>query len=79
MLIFTYSKNNNIKYRKDDIDNMNNQDIREAIKSANLKYWQVADQYGLTDSNFSRLLRKELTNDKKEKVFEAIEAAKIKY
>lgn len=58
---------------------MNNKDIRKAIVGSGLKYWQVADKYGLTDSNFSRLLRIELANDKKEKVFEAIELAKNEY
>lgn len=55
---------------------MNNKDIRSAIEKAGLKYWQVADQYGLNDGNFSRLLRKELPQEKKRKIFKAIEAAK---
>lgn len=58
---------------------MNNKDIRKAIVTSGLKYWQVADKYGLTDSNFSRLLRKELPKEKKEKVFKAIEEAKKEY
>ena len=43
-----------------------NNDIREAINKANLKYYQVAKAYGLSDSNFTKLLRFELSNDKKE-------------
>lgn len=58
---------------------MNNQDIRDAIDSGGLKYWQVADKYGLTDGNFSRLLRKELPEEIKAKVFKAIEEAKKEY
>lgn len=58
---------------------MNNKDIRQAIKAAGLRHWQIADIYGLTDGNFSRLLRKELDQEKKEAVFSAIEEAKKVY
>lgn len=53
-----------------------NHDIREAIRSANLKYWKIASVYGITDGNFSRLLRHELSKEKKEKLFEIIEKIK---
>lgn len=53
-----------------------NQDIRNAIKEAKLKQWQVADMYGLSEGNFSRMLRKELSRKKKEEIFTAIEKAK---
>lgn len=55
---------------------MNNKDIRQAIKEAGLRHWQVAEVYGLNEGNFSRLLRKELDQEKKEAVFSAIEEAK---
>lgn len=54
---------------------MNNQDIRKAIQDKGLKYWQVADKYGVNDGNFSRLLRKELSSEVKRKVFKAIKEA----
>lgn len=54
----------------------NNKDIRNAIKEAKLKQWQVADMYGLSEGNFSRMLRKELSRKKKEEIFTAIEKAK---
>lgn len=53
-----------------------NEDIRMAIKEAGLKQWQVADVYGLSEGNFSRLLRKELLPERKEEVFIAIEKTK---
>ena len=56
--------------------NKNNLEIREAIAKNKLRYWQVAYRLGLNDGNFSRLLRKELTNDKKEIIFQII--AKLK-
>ncbi|CDQ20993.1 hypothetical protein [Halobacillus karajensis] len=55
---------------------MSNKDIRTAIRDAGLKHWQVAEAYGLHEGNFSRLLRKELPEDKKQEVFQAIEEAK---
>ena len=45
-----------------------NQDIREMIESTGLFYWQVAYRYGLSDGNFSRLLRRELPRHKKERI-----------
>jgi len=55
---------------------MVNEDVRQAIKDANLKYWQVASAYGLTDGNFSRLLRQELSEEKKTKVMNIIKNLK---
>jgi len=50
-----------------------NPDVRSAIKKAGLFQWQVADCFGLHDTNFSRLLRKELPPEKKERIFKIIE------
>lgn len=52
---------------------MANEDIRTAIKNSKIKYWQVANEYGINDGNFSRKLRKELPQDEKEKIFYIIE------
>lgn len=49
-----------------------NHDVRRAIESAQLKYWEVADEYGVTDGNFSRLMRRELSPAIKDKIFQAI-------
>ena len=38
-------------------EKMKNLDIRKAIERNNIKYWQIADKLGITDGNFSRLLR----------------------
>lgn len=51
---------------------MANQDIRKAIEKAHIKYWQVADKYGIADGNFSKKLRKELPKEEKEKIFKII-------
>lgn len=50
-----------------------NVDIRAAVKAAGLFLWQVAERYGITDSNFSRKLRKELPPQERERVMGIIE------
>lgn len=47
---------------------MKNIDIRNEVASANLRLWQVAEQLGITDGNFSRKLRKELSEDEKQRI-----------
>ena len=49
-----------------------NCDIRNAITAAGLKCWQVAEAYGITDGNFSRLLRTELPDSKKREILSII-------
>lgn len=51
---------------------MANEEIKEAIKKSNLKFWQIAYAYGLSDGNFSRKLRKELPSEEKQKIFDII-------
>lgn len=52
---------------------MKNNDIRSAAKKAGILLWQIANEYGVNDSNFSRKLRKELPSAEKEKIFAIIE------
>ena len=51
---------------------MLNQDIRTAAAGAGVKLWQIADELGLADCNFSRKLRYELPDEQKERIFEII-------
>lgn len=51
---------------------MANKDIRLAAGAKGLKLWQIADALGITDSYFSRKLRKELPPEDKEKIFTLI-------
>lgn len=55
---------------------MNNLDIRKAIEINDFKYWQVANKLGMTDGNFSRLLRVELDKSNKNKILKAIKELK---
>lgn len=50
-----------------------NKKIRELIESNRLKYFEVADKIGISDSRFSVWLRKELDGERKERTLKAIE------
>lgn len=52
---------------------MANLDIRKAASVAGVKLWEIAERYGVSDSNFSRKLRRELPEPEKQKIFEIIE------
>lgn len=52
---------------------MNNLEIRMAIKNARLFNYEIAAELGLSETSFSRKLRKELTPDEKERILAAIE------
>lgn len=47
---------------------MANEDIRQKIIAAGLKYWQVARGLNLNDGNFSRKLRVEMSIEYKAKI-----------
>ncbi len=49
-----------------------NHEIRAAAKNAGVFLWQVADRLGYQDSNFSKMLRRELPKEKQEQVMAAI-------
>ena len=52
---------------------MQNVDIRKAANEAGVHLWEVAEKYGLSDSNFSRKLRRELPDAEKAKILDIIE------
>lgn len=47
---------------------MANNDIREAAKQKRIPLWKIADALGITDASFSRKLRHELNEDKKQQI-----------
>lgn len=55
---------------------MANEDIRKAIKKANLTQWKIADFLGISEVTLCRRLRKELPKEEKEEIFELIEKHK---
>ena len=50
----------------------NNIEIRNAIFSNNIKKWEIANKLGVTDSTFSRMLRNEISNEKKNEILSII-------
>mgnify|MGYP000658260615 CR=1 FL=1 len=53
-----------------------NDDIRQAAQSAGVRLWQIAEKLGLSDGNFSRRLRRELSDEEKAKIMGIIERLK---
>ena len=51
---------------------MNNADIRAAIKKARVFSYEVAAALGISETSFSRKMRKELSAPEKEKILAAI-------
>lgn len=51
---------------------MKNVQIRTAAKNAGVKLWEIADYCGVTDSTFSRQLRKEFPKEKQQFILNAI-------
>lgn len=52
---------------------MANNDIRQMAKEYGFKLWQVADELGMTDVAFSKMLRKELSQGEKQRIRHAID------
>lgn len=55
---------------------MNNIEIRTAIKESGFKHWQIANMIGVADTTFCRMLRRELSENKKQEILTAIQTAK---
>ena len=53
---------------------MRNKKIREALKNANMKYWELADLMGISPYTLSVRLRKELPNEEQERIILLIES-----
>lgn len=50
-----------------------NYDVREYAVKNGVYLYEIAEQLGMNDSNFSRKLRKEFTHDEKARIFQIIE------
>lgn len=48
---------------------MTNKDIRNYAKLKGIRLWEIANATGVTDSTFSRKLRKEFTNEQKQEIY----------
>lgn len=52
---------------------MRNKEIKAYIKSKNIPMWRVAECLGIADSSFSRMLRYEITEDKKAEIYKIVD------
>ena len=55
------------------MSNIANEDIRSAAKSAGVCLWQIAERIGINDGNFSRKLRRELSDQEKQEILQIIQ------
>lgn len=55
---------------------MSNLEIKREIKKANLKHWQVAEMLGISEYTLSRRMRKELSDEMKQKIMGVIKNGK---
>lgn len=53
-----------------------NVEVRELIKSQKIYSYEVAEKLGIHETTFYRMLRKELTDEKKQEILAAIEELK---
>ena len=56
--------------------NNKNEDLKNAMLQARVRQWEVALEFGISESNFIRKLRKELPEAEKKKIFDIIEKLK---
>lgn len=51
-----------------------NKEIREAIEKRRIKYFEVAEKIGVSTCYFSRLLQRELPDERKKEILKAIKS-----
>ena len=57
----------------------NNLDIRKALRVSGIPQWRLAEEYNVSESQFSRLMRKELSVDEKVKILSLIKKMKKEF
>ena len=50
-----------------------NKDIRDYARIKDVRLWQIAEELGICDASFSRMLRKEFDDSKKEEIISIID------
>lgn len=66
-----YSNENELCQQKRG-EKMENVEIRQEATKGGLKLWEVAEALGMTDSTFSRKLRRELPSDQRDHILSMI-------
>lgn len=52
---------------------MMNDDVRRAAAAKGVRLWQIAEACGMADTSLSKLLRRELSLEKKQEIFAIID------
>ena len=52
---------------------MRNKDVKEHAKAKGVRLWQIAEVLHINDGNFSRKLRKELSETQKQEIMKIID------
>ena len=55
---------------------MTNKEIRLQAFESGIKHWQIAAEIGVTNETFSKWLRTEISEEKKQQILQAIERLK---
>jgi len=53
-----------------------NHEFRNDVAQAGVKLWEIAYKLGYTDSHFTRIMRKEFTDDMRERAYKALSELK---
>ena len=60
--------------RLNNVAKQRNTEVRDHIKNNGLYYWQIAEYMKIHESEFSRMLRREMSEETKQKILEAVYA-----
>ncbi len=66
------SRTTTTKQRKSEVTEVENMEIRREAAKNDLKLWEIAEACGMTDSTFSRKLRRELPSEQRNHILKVI-------
>lgn len=55
---------------------MRNQELRNLIRASGIRNWQVAEALSVSENTFYKMLRKQLTEEEKTRILQAVEAVR---
>lgn len=56
--------------------NQKNADLRQAARAAGVYFWQIAQLWGVSEAYMTRLMRQDLTEEKRQQFLSAVEELK---
>lgn len=56
--------------------NQKNADLRQAARAAGVYFWQIAQLWGMSEAYMTRLMRQDLTEEKRQQFLSAVEQLK---